>query len=398
MEESQNKDLQVAIKVQFEKYPLLPTLVKHPTHHLESPWTQLMSQRLHSAFGTPGEGAFYRIVFDPKQSGRDLMTIQKGPLAGLQTTTVVDGGKFVSVAGLKEVDFESSQLSVPMLLTMGALHSIHTQLSYISNIAADIRNRQVVGDQAKLERISEVIVDCFESMSEGDERINWENLRRVTDNTDDCYEILTTLREDLFAQHRQKQMDFYSFHEFAGVTMPDGTQNPTPTEAIRTLMRHNVFAAYERYAAGRACQLVLSANYSATNIGRHKRALGRVRESIRKVFDERMERHENGANFLGEIIQELKQGGSRGNWTVESAQEALDRQVGAIEELERELYALLDARVADFDALAKIFKRGKFQAIVIDGVMIFSESEVPALDSETGVSAEVLAVTDQIAR
>lgn len=75
-----------------------------------------------------------------------------------------------------------------MLLTMGALNSIHARLSYIAYICTDIRNHQIAGDKAKLERISEVISDCFESMSEGDERLNQDNLRRVTSSTDDCYE------------------------------------------------------------------------------------------------------------------------------------------------------------------------------------------------------------------
>ena len=89
MEESHKKDLQLAIKVQFNKHPLLPTLVKNPTHYLQSPWTQLISQQLQSQFGTRGDGVFYRIVFSPGASG-ELMTIQKGPLAGLQTTSVVE--------------------------------------------------------------------------------------------------------------------------------------------------------------------------------------------------------------------------------------------------------------------------------------------------------------------
>jgi len=43
---------------------------------------------------------------------------------------------------------------------------------------------------------------------------------------------------------------------------------------------------------------------------------------------------------------------------------------------------LLDARIADFDDLAQLFKRGEFQILVIDGAMIFSELDIPALESE----------------
>lgn len=389
MEESHKKDVQLAIKVQFDKHPLLPMLVKNPTHYLQSPWTQLVSQQLQSQFGTLGDEAFYRIVFSPGASG-ELMTIQKGPLAGLQTTSVVKGGRITSVAALEKVDGQIAPNLMPMLLTMGALNSIHARLSYIADICTDIRNRQIAGDKAKLERISEVIVDCFESMSEGDQRLNEDNLRRVTNNTDDCYEILITLLEDLYAQHKEKEMDYESFDESTGIAFDYQRKLNRPTEAMHKLMRHSVFAAYERYAAGRACQVVLSGNYSPTNIGRHKQALGRVRDSIREVFDERMERYNRGAQYFRRVIDDLNRGYVEFNWTVEAAQRSLDTQVSVIEKLESELYTSLDARIVDFDDLAQIFKRGKFQVLVIDGAMIFSEVDTPALNSEKEISSEVL--------
>lgn len=397
MEESRKKDLQLAIKVQFDKHPLLPTLVKNPTHYLQSPWTQLVSQQLHSQFKTSGDGDFYRIVFSPGASG-ELMTIQKGPLAGLQTTSVVERGKITSIAALEKVDGQIARNLMPMLLTMGALNSIHARLSYITDICTDIRNRQISGDKAKLERISEVIADCFESMSEGDERLNEDNLRRVTNNTDDCFEILSTLLEDLAAQHKAKKMDYESCDEYTNVVFYNQRNLDRPTQAIHELMQHSVFAAYERYAAGRACQVVLSGNYSPSNIGRHKRALERVRDSIRKIFDERMERHERGAEFFRQKIDNLNRGCEESNWTVESAQNSLDKQLSVIEKLESELYSLLDAKIADFDALAQIFGKGKFEVIVIDGTMIFSEVDVPALGNEKENSYEVLPITDQIAQ
>ncbi|WP_157377373.1 hypothetical protein [Burkholderia ubonensis] len=395
MEKNRKEELPLVIKVQFDKYPLLPTLVKNPTRYLRSTWTEFISQQLHSQFGTRSDGDLYRIVFNPGTSG-ELMTIQKGPLAGLQTTTVVEDGKITSVAALERVEGEISANWVPMMLTMGALNSIHARLSYITDICTDIRSRQIAGDRAKLERISEVILDCFESMSEGDARLNEDNFRRVTINTDDCYEILIVLRDDLIAQHKAKEMDRESFDEHSGILFDYVRKQNRPTATMRELMRHSVFAAYERYAAGRACQLVLSGNYSESNIGRHKRALERAKDSIREVFDERMERHIRGAEYFRRIVNNLKLGHPESNWTVESAQSSLDHQLGVTEKLESELYALLDARIDDFDALAEIFRRGKCQILVVDGAMIFSEVEMPALASEKGAFSAVLSGADQI--
>lgn len=395
MQENWKKGPHLEIKIQFDRYPLLPTLVKNPTQYLHSPWTISVSQQLGSLFGSRGDEAFYRIIYSPGTSG-ELMTIQKGPLAGLQTTSVVDGGRISSVAGLERVDSQMARNLMPMLLTMGVLNSIHTRLGYISDICTDIRNRQISGDKAKLERISEVIVDCFESMTEGDERLNEANLRRVIDNTDDCFEILSTLLEDLIAQHKAKWMDFESVDENTGVAWDSPRTLPNPTAAIRDLMRHSVFAAYERYAAGRACQVVLSGNYSQSNIGRHKRALERVRDSIRKIFDERMERHHRGVEFFQRKLDNLYHGREESNWTMASVQRSLNLQNCAIKELEGELYALLDARVADFDALAKIFRKGKFQIIVIDGAMIFGEEDASFLACEEAPPPEGSLIKNQI--
>ena len=394
MEEGHKKNLRSAVKIQLDKYPLLSKLVNNPTHYLQSPWTQLVSQQLHSQFGARSDVDLYRIVYSPGASG-ELMTIQKGVLAGLNTTSVVgEDGRITSSAALEKVDGQIDQNLLPMLLTMGALNSIHDRLSYITGICTDIRNRQISGDKAKLERISEVIVDCFEGMSESDERFNEDNLRRVTKNTDDCFEILSVFLDDLNAQHKAKEMDFHSFDEHANVV---GRRHlARPTAAIRELMNHSVFAAYERYAAGRACQVVLSGNYSTSNIERHKRALGRVRDSIRKIFDERMERHHRGAEFLLQIIEELNCGYVNYNWTVESAQSSLKQQRRVIEELERRLYELLDARIADFDALAQMFSKGKFEIIVIDGGMFFCEADIPALESEKETSSKVLPIKEKI--
>ena len=109
-----------------------------------------------------------------------------------------------------------------------------------------------------------------------------------------------------------------------------------------------------------------------------------------------MERHKRGANYFRRIIDNLNRGYEESNWTVETAQCSLDKQLSAIEEIEIELHALLEAKIAGFDDLAQIFKRGKFQILVIDGAMIFSEVDVPALESEKEIASEVLPITGRI--
>lgn len=397
MEEQQMTVSLPAIKVQFGKYPLLQTLVKSPTRCLQSPLSQLVSQRLHSQLGTRDDKDFYRIVFSPGASG-ELMTIQRGPLAGLQTTSVVENGRISSIAGLEKVDDKIARNMMPILLAMGALNSINNRLDHITDICVDIRNHQIHADKAKLERISEVIIDCFESMSEGNPRLNRENLIRVTRNTDDCFEILCAFLDDLKSDHKKRPMDHRSFDEKTRIQNSGKQQCDRPSAVIRQLMQHPVFSAYERYVAGHACQALLLGDYSQSSIGRRKRSLERACDSIRKVFKERIEPYNRGAEYFSQIADDVYQGIEHNGWTVKDARDCLDIQLDAIKQLQSELYKLLDARIDDFDALSKFGKNVKLEIFVIDGVMIFSEDDSLARESEEPLSIEKAPIYEQIER
>ena len=67
-----------------------------------------------------------------------------------------------------------------------------------------------------------------------------------------------------------------------------------PIDFVRQMMRHNVFAAYERFVAGKICQIVLSGNYSPSNIERSKQSVIRVKDTICKVFEGRIKAHKEG--------------------------------------------------------------------------------------------------------
>lgn len=111
-----------------------------------------------------------------------------------------------------------------------------------------------------------------------------------------------------------------------------------------------------------------------------------------------MARHHRGVDFFQQKIDNLCRGFDECNWTIESAQRLLNSQKSVIKELESELYALLDARVADFDALAQIFRKGKFHIIVIDGAMIFSEDDPPLLANEEIPPSKDTLITNQISQ
>jgi hypothetical protein len=109
-----------------------------------------------------------------------------------------------------------------------------------------------------------------------------------------------------------------------------------------------------------------------------------------------MEGFQRGAKLFRDKVKSFEEGYDDPNWTMEAAQRSLDRQLTVIKELENELNILLDSKIADFESLAEIFSRGSFEAIVIDGGMIFSDLNPPQLENEITNSPESFLSTAQI--
>ena len=151
------------IQVIFENNPKLMELIPNPILVSDSSFVSAFSQKLkESSIGTE-ENLFYRVVFK-KDSSRELMTINSGELKGLLTSTCIEKGRISNVAGLEKVELDNQTDLMPTLLGISLYSSIQNNLSYISDLCVDIRNHQILEEQARFERISETIVDSFSSI------------------------------------------------------------------------------------------------------------------------------------------------------------------------------------------------------------------------------------------
>lgn len=382
------KEWESNVRVIFDKYPQLSSLIKRPIYCSAGPWAEgAHRQLLKSTGGTAGED-YYRIVFK-KGSPRDLMTIGSGELSGLKTTSIIERGRITGMAGLVPVDIPTTSSLLPMLLIMGVFGAIQNRLEYISSVCVDIRNRQLLGDHAKLERISEVILDCFESIPEMDQDMIRINLSRVVANTDECHELLIVMREELERESADKPVCSLSFNE-SRVEYFVGFQKLTydPVEVMRKLLMHNVFAAFERFVAGKICQIVLSRNYSASNIGRSRQAVARVRDSIRRVLDPRIRAHKNGVRDYEELILACRQGRCPGGWTLAGLEDALRTQQRTVADIEAGLDGLLDSKLKSFDVLSQLADRDGIEVYLINGSIVINEPEIPDRP-EAGVVARL---------
>lgn len=381
------KNWEKNIKVLFEHVPHLKNLIKNPVYYSNAPWAgEVNSYLLKNTGGSAGED-FYRVVFK-QGSPKSLMTIGSGELSGLKTTSIVEKGRIAAVAGLERVDVPAASNLLPMLLTMGMFGAIQNRLGYISNVCIDIRNRQIVGDHAKLERISEVILDCFESVPEMDQDMMRLNLARMVSNTDECLELLIVMREELARENQTYPMPYRTFDgQWEYGTGPNFSYDPV--QFLRKLMGHNVFAAYERFVAGKICQIVLSGNYSPSNIERSKQSAIRVKDTIRKVFEGRIKAHKEGVKEYENLILQYNNGYDVGNWTLRDLEQVLSRQRRTVTDIEEQLNGLLDAKLESFDFLSRLANRDEIDVYLINGAIVINEQEDQALPNQQQPSTPV---------
>lgn len=386
VKERKLKEWEKNIKVLFERAPQLKNLIKNPVYYSNAPWVgEVNSYFLKSTRGSASED-FYRVVFK-QGSPKSLMTIGSGELSGLKTTSVVEKGRIAAVAGLERIDVPAASNLLPMLLTMGMFGAIQNRLGYISNVCADIRNRQIVGDHARLERISEVILDCFESIPEMDQDMMRLNLARMVSNTDECLELLIVMREELARESHANPVPYHTF-DGVGVTVYRDNSSYQPIDFVRKMMRHNVFAVYERFVAAKICQIVLSGNYSPTNIERNKQSVIRVKDTIRKVFEERIKAHKEGAKDYEYRIHQCKDGCDVDNWTLQDLGQALSRQLRTVADIEGQLDGLLDANLESFDFLSRLANRDEIDVYLVNGAIVINDKEVQALPNQEEPSSE----------
>jgi hypothetical protein len=389
MEERKLKEWERNIKVLFGHVPQLENIIKKPVYYSNAPWAgEVNSYFLKSTGGSAGED-FYRVVFK-QGSPKSLMTIGSGELSGLKTTSVVEKGRIADVAGLKQVDVPAASNLLPMLLMMGMFGAIQNRLGYISNVCVDIRNRQIVGDHARLERISEVILDCFESIPEMDQDMMRSNRERMVRNTDECHELLIVMREELSRESQANPVQYPTFDgQWVEVKGPNWHKSSyDPVAFVRQMMKHNVFAAYERFVAGKICQIVLSGNYSPSNIERSKQSVIRVKDTIHKVFDERIRSLKEGAKEYENLILQCKKGHDVDNWNLEDLEQALSRQLRTVANIEGQLDSLLHAKLESFDFLSRLANRDEIDVFLINGAIVINEKEAHARPNQQELSSD----------
>ena len=366
-------DLPKNIQVIFDNNPKLMRLISNPSIVSDSSFVSAFSNTLKKfPIGTEEEH-FYRVVFK-KDSSRDLMAINSGELKGLLTTSCIEKGKISDVAGLEKVELDNQIDLMATLLGISLYSAIQNNLSYISHLCVDIRNHQILEEQARFERISETIVDSFRSIPDIsiDRTMRDIYLSRIVKTNEDCYEIYISQRER-FRSLIKSENFVYSAGYCHSYRTSDGILFYPGEFFERKVLTHPVFSLFERLVAGRICEIVLSGNYSDSNIERHTNFINRVQRELEQLMEDRLTAFDSFSNNQKDEIE----GNLHLNGFERKRLEAeLECHINFVTRMKNTVFELLGAKLDSFNVLTHLKNQDEIDVYLIDGVLLVSNPEL----------------------
>ncbi|EGR3406303.1 hypothetical protein [Vibrio parahaemolyticus] len=365
-------DLPKSIQVLFSNNPKLAELVPNPIVVANTSFISAFSNQLCRQTSSSNNDEFYRIVFK-KGSSRELMTINNGELKGLLTSTCIEKGKISDVAGLEQVDIGNEHEAMPALLGISLYSSIKASLSYISQLSADIRNHQIIEEQAKFERVSETISDSFRSIPDisVDKAMRSVYLSRIVKNNEDCYELYVSQRYKFAELLDSEPQEFSTGYNYYFTTYDGKTFYPDRFFTGK-VMKHSIFSVFERLVAGRICEIVISGNYSQSNIQRHKDFIDRIKNELMSLMSYRLSAFNNFTeNHKDTIETDLNLTG----YEREKLQNELNNHLKFVNGIQQDLSTLLDEKLDGFNILSHLMDRDEFDVYLIDGKLLISNCD-----------------------
>jgi|APLak6261666328_1056055.scaffolds.fasta_scaffold00414_6 hypothetical protein len=213
----------------------------------------------------------YKVVF-PKGCSKNLMLHQSGEMRGLRTTSIVDdgNGKIQATAGLKEV-LERNEYK---LLSFALFGLVEQYLGHISRFVQELYDIKQMEIRAKFERISYVLESTYEILPEllVDKSLRAPYLNQIIDSNSNCFEMYVFFRETFKAR----------CHKVGEQVRDDRglSQANNRCYYLKSLLNDNVFAALERFAYGKLCEIFLSNNFTASYLNSIQKQLHSMIEEL----------------------------------------------------------------------------------------------------------------------
>ena len=355
------------IEILFNQYPILKDTIKNPILISNSLFSSILNQTLNN---NNDDDTLYKIVFK-ENSSKKLMTISNGELKGLKTSICIEKGKISDIAGLKKVDTKIDNNLLPILLNISLFSSIQYNLSYISNLCTDIRNHQIVQEQAKFERISEVIVDCFKSLPDIalDNSMKAVYLSRIVKNNDDCYEIFISQKYDFKKVINSETSpysvgyNYYYYEDYQkGRVYPDRFFR-------KKILTHSIFLVFERFVAGKICEILISGNFSNENINRYRETILKTQNEIKTLMEHRLKAFDN---FTEEINNEIENNLDLTGYEKKEKIKQLKYHLTFVKEVKKDINVRLDEKSKSIDILSYLTNKENIEVYLIDNKIVIN--------------------------
>lgn len=362
------------IQIIFNNNHKLKELLPQPILVSDSPFISALTHKLSHGTKESEKDNIYKIVFK-KDSSRELMAINSGELKGLLTTSCIEKGKISDVAGLKKIEIDNKdELLMPILLCIGLYSSIQAKLSYISHLCADIRKHQIDGEQAKFEKISNIIVDCFRSIPDLalDRSMRDAYLSRIVKNNDDCHELYIFQRlqfKDFLESEPRNYSTGYNYYYFNN----DGVRYYPDQFFERKVLTHPVFAIFERLVAGRVCEIIISGNYSDSNIQRHIDFISRAQSELQDLISYRLHAFDN---FTEERTNQIETNSNLTGYERKNLEQELTQHTDFVKTINKKIFDLLEAKLSSFKILSRLKNQDKITMFILDGKLLINNVEL----------------------
>lgn len=360
-------DLQRKLRVVFESYPQLSSLLRSPIVINDSSLSNSLVSQLLSPEHEGDD--VYRVVFK-KGAARELMTIRSGPLAGLSTSIAIEHGKISSHAGLKKIEKNEWLGLLPTILNLSYLSAVRSQIQALSTIVGDIRNQQILEEQARFERITDSIFECVEVIPNIalDNNLRSSYLGKIFGNYQDCFELFFIQKEKFRVLESSEPAPSIAAYNFLYSLEPSKSFDPA-TFFESQLLNSPVFPVFERLVACKVCEMLIVGDYSEEAINRYRRSLSKPIAQVREILQRRL----NAFKLLSAACD----GGYIKNYHFSdvTARQLVEHKE-YVERIERRLNYLLEEKLKSFEIAKLISSKEDIELFLVNGLLILNSGEV----------------------
>ena len=354
-------ELPEKINVNFASFPQLSSLQNQVVIN-DSPFSSAIVSQMFS--GSIATDDVYRLVFK-KGSARELMTIRTGELAGLTSSIAIEHGKISDHVGLSKVDKKEWLGLLPTLLNLSYFSALRSQIQILSGMVIEIRNQQILEEQARFERVTDAVIECCEAIPNIalDNYLRSSYLVKIFGNYEDCQEIFYVQRERFKVREGSQASPLIIGHNF---WYSENDVKTFPDQFFEfQLLNDPIFAVFERMVACKVCEMLIVGDYSDEAVNRYSKSLLKPIIQVRAVLKRRLEAFDKFSVLCesGQI--------ENYNFSPVTAEELAAHRC-FVEKIRDKITNQLEDKLKSFDIVRQLSSREGIELLWANGVLVLN--------------------------